>query len=402
MRTTHFILLAIIYALTPLAHDMYIPAMGIIATDMQSSLPSIQSSLAAYTFAFGLTHIFFGPMIDRFGRKPILVWGLFAFVLSTMLCVFAKNSAQFIIIRMIQGAAGAASAVVVPAIIRDFYRDAEYAHALSTVTLISLAAPLVAPIAGGYITKLLGWNWIFYILAILSIATLIAANRIEETIHDHHRQTISFGAVGKRVAYFWKMDDIRHLLLCSSFSFAGLFSFLVEANKIYVQYYQVPIDIMGYFTAANVVGLIIMTRVNQHYVRRLGTSTMLKIGITIQTLSGVALIVAFFAWDNLLTTCLLLISYMSCVAIIGSNTQTIALNDHPQLAGTLSSILSTARYVLGGLAGFMVSFASGSDPLGTFIFMLACAIAMTWCGFKGIMHSEKRHAHQANQNTALT
>ena len=161
-----FILLGAISGLTPLAVDMYLPAIPSIARDLAASTEAVQLTVSTFLAGFALGQLFYGPLADSLGRKPVILFGIGLFVLASLGCALASSLPALLTFRLLQAAGGAAGAVVVNALLRDLFRDEEFVRALTLVILTMTLAPLVAPLVGGLLVQS-GWRVIFLLLMLL-------------------------------------------------------------------------------------------------------------------------------------------------------------------------------------------------------------------------------------------
>ena len=155
------LILGALTCLGPMAIDLYLPAMPAIAKSMSEPLGSIQLTLSAYTIGFALGQVIFGPLSDRFGRRKLMLLGLVGYALTNFAASLAETATQLIAIRVLQALAGASVMVCIPAMVRDLFPRKECAKALSSILLVMTVAPLIAPILGGHILRLAGWESLF-------------------------------------------------------------------------------------------------------------------------------------------------------------------------------------------------------------------------------------------------
>ncbi len=153
-----FIILGMMAMLPPLAIDMYLPSFLDIARDLQVSQEKVQTTLAVFTFGFAVGQLFWGPMADSFGRKPIILFGLTGSALAAYFLTQVMTIENFYLLRLIQGLCAAAPAVVLGALVRDLFDRNMFAQMMSVIMIISMLAPLLAPILGGYIAKYFHWH----------------------------------------------------------------------------------------------------------------------------------------------------------------------------------------------------------------------------------------------------
>ena len=189
------ILLGAISGLTPLAVDMYLPAIPTIADELGVGTEAVQLTVSTFLAGFALGQLFYGPLADSLGRKPVILFGLGLFVLASLGCALATSLPALLLFRLLQAVGGAAGAVVVNALLRDLFRDAEFVRALTLVILTMTLAPLVAPVVGGLLLHV-GWRVIFWILMGLGGALwLTLVWKVPETLKPELRQSLRLSTV---------------------------------------------------------------------------------------------------------------------------------------------------------------------------------------------------------------
>lgn len=350
------VILGSISALTPLAIDMYLPAMPAIARDFAVDAGSVQITLTAYTIGFALAQLIHGPLADSFGRKPILIVGTVLFAVCSMVAAIVTDINSLTLARVIQGSAGAASAVVVQAIVRDMFDREEFARMMSFITLVVTLAPLVAPMVGGHLAVWFGWRSIFWLLAIFSIVViLLVVWMIPETLKEENRARFNVRHSLKNYLSLFRNTTALGLIFSGAFSFAGMFSFLTAGAFVYIDIYGVSMTGFGYLFGLNVIFLIVMTTLNGRLVRRIGSHAMLKLGLFIQLIAGILIVIGQLLNWGLIGTVIPVVLFVGCISTIGSNSMGLLLSHYPQMAGTASSLAGTLRFGTGSLVGVGVA-----------------------------------------------
>lgn len=369
------LLLGATSALTPLAIDMYLPAMPAIAEDLASNSHRVQGTLAVYTAGFALGQLFFGPLSDAKGRRPVLLGGMVVFMLTALLCALASNVTTLTGLRATQGFAGAASAVVVQALVRDLFNREDFARTMAYITLVMTLAPLIAPLLGGYLAHWFGWRSIFWVLAAFTaIVALACRMRLPETLPEERRQPLHLRSILRNYLRLFRSKAAVGFMLCGAFSFAGMFAFLTGASFMYIELYDVSPEHVGYLFAMNVMSLMLFTTLNGSWVRRLGSKTMLRLALGLQLLAGLLLPLGpLFGW-GLWAVVAPIMLYVGVISTIGSNTMASLLSDLPNLAGTASSLAGTLRFSAAALGASLVASLPDTSPLYMLVTMSGCAL----------------------------
>ena len=360
------IILGAISALTPIAIDMYLPAMPSIAKEFSVSPGDIQFTLTAYMAGFALGQLLHGPLADSFGRKPVLLIGTLCFTFASILSAMVPSVELLVWTRIAQGFAGAAAAVVIQAIVRDMFDKEEFARTMSFIVLVMTLAPLVAPLAGGYLATWFGWRSIFWSIAFIALLVMIAIIlKIPETLPVNRRQPFRLRSVFYNYRSLVSSLDAMLLILTGALSFSGMFAFLTAGSFIYVELHDVSVEHVGYLFGLNVISMMIMTFVNGRIVRIKGSQWMLSLGLTIQFIAAILLLIGQLFDLGLWGVVLPVMLYISAISTIGSNSMAILLSAYPGIAGTASSLAGTLRFGIAGIAAAMISFlpATSSWPM---------------------------------------
>src|SRR5216110_974220 len=178
-------------AIGPLAVDMYLPAMPTLQREFAVDASRVQHTLSAYLLGLAVGQLGFGPIADRCGRKPPLIGGLIVFTLASAGCVVAGSIGTFVLLRFAQALGGASGMVVIRAVIRDRFDEIQSARVLSLMMLVMGAAPILAPLGGGWLLVHGSWHWIFGFLAAFALACLALVFLLLEESHPVHRRSAS-------------------------------------------------------------------------------------------------------------------------------------------------------------------------------------------------------------------
>jgi DHA1 family bicyclomycin/chloramphenicol resistance-like MFS transporter len=230
------LILALLLGLQPVTTDLYLPALPAITQGFGASMGQAQLTLTALLLAFGLSQLVWGPLSDRFGRRPILLWGMGAYTLASVACAWAPDMAWLIAGRAVQGVAMGAGVMAARAVVRDLFAPAQGATVMSQgLTGLGIIACACAPL-GGILTDALGWRTALLVLAVFGAGTLaLLAWRFEETLARPDAQALN----AKRLIRA-NLDILRHPVFLtwsalSAGSYLGLFTFLASSSFVFVQ-----------------------------------------------------------------------------------------------------------------------------------------------------------------------
>lgn len=230
------LVLSLLLGLQPITTDLYLPALPALTAGFGATLPQAQLTLTALLLAFGLSQLVWGPLSDRFGRRPILLWGLAAYVAASVLSTLAPTMALLIVARVLQGAAMGAGVMCARAIVRDLYRPVEGARVMSKgLTGLGVIACLSGPL-GGLLTDIASWRVALLALAVFGAGALaLVVWRFEETVPQENPQALQPATLlatwrqilGHRTFWAWSA--------LSGASYGGLFTVLASSSFIFIQ-----------------------------------------------------------------------------------------------------------------------------------------------------------------------
>jgi DHA1 family bicyclomycin/chloramphenicol resistance-like MFS transporter len=362
-------LLASIVAITPLAIDMYLPAMLVIANDLNTSMPNVQISLSIYLTGYALGMLFFGPIADQIGRRKLARIGLSLFGLSSLALAFTTEVHTFWLLRAVQAFTGAAATVVVPGIIRHIYQK-NTAKGMSYVSMIMMIAPLLAPSIGSVILGFSLWSTIFIVLAAYSFVILLFVQRylIDIPIFKNDRKGLSLFFSSYKVVL--SNPHARADILSSMFVSFGFFCFLTSVPYIYLDLFKVSEQLFGLLFAFNVMALMFGNFLNTRVVPRIGSRKMLYYGLMCGFLSGTALLSFSVLHLSLYFIVAAIAPLMMSLGIIASNADSLILMKFEQNTGTATAVIGTLRFGSGALVGpiLAVMHAQSAVPFSSLMF----------------------------------
>jgi DHA1 family bicyclomycin/chloramphenicol resistance-like MFS transporter len=368
------VILGLLAMLMPLSIDMYLPALPVIASEFGVPAGSAQMTLSTYILGFAIGQLFYGPMADSIGRKPVVLGGTLVFAAAAIACALSQTIDHLIFMRFLHGLSAAAASVVINALMRDIYPKEEFSRMMSFVMLITTIAPLVAPMVGGAVLVWFSWHAIFWILAIAALlASAMIFFLIHETLPAEHRQKFHLRTTIGNFATLFRHKRVLSYMLASGFSFAGMFSFLSAGPFVYIELNHVAPQHFGYYFAINIVFLFVMTMINSRFVRRVGALAMFRTGLYVQFAMAIWLVIStqfdFGFWALVLGVA----AFVGCVSMVSSNAMAVILDEFPHMAGTASSLAGTFRFGIGAFTGALLSVATFSTAWPMIWSIAVCA-----------------------------
>lgn len=372
------ILLAATVAITPFAVDMYLPAMPVIAHDLQSHIGTVQQSLSIFLAAYGAGMLLFGPLADRWGRRPLALFGVSGFALASLFLTFSTTIESFLIARALQAFCGAAATVIVPGIVRHLYQE-HTAKGMSYMSLIMMLAPLLAPTIGSAILYVAQWHFIFLSIFCYALALLFFIWKfLPEPPRSNSAHSLSFFSGYKTV---FSRREVRPLIATIIFSSFSFFCYLTAIPFVYIKYYGASEQLFSLLFAVNIFLLMLSNFINSRYVTRRGSPYMVRMALMAAVFFSVLLCTVNILQLGLVPTVMTLAPLMGCLTMISTNTDAMILLKFPDHSGTASAVTGTLRYGCGALAGPALAITFTGTPVPFTVLMLIGVVGIALCQF---------------------
>ena len=346
-------LLAAILAVSPLAVDMYLPAMPTLAKHLATDMPMIQNSLSIYLLGYALGLILFGPMADKYSRRKLVLFGIGGFVVASLLLPLVENVEQFLAIRFIQAFISSAATVVVPATIREFYGK-DTAKGLSYVSMIMMVAPMIAPSIGSVLLVAHSWQLIFYVLSAYSLLVFIlVAKFLPEVVRTQQVQELSFI---QRYKIVFANAEARLDIITSMVISLAFFAYITAIPFVYLEVFATSEFTFSLLFALNVVALMTAHFTNTRLVVRKGSRAMLWYGLTLACIAASALVLVNYFALPLAYTVMAILPLMGSISMVAVNSDALILTKFPEQSGTATAVIGTLRWGIGALAGPILAY----------------------------------------------
>ena len=285
--TTILWLIAGCLMLQPLSTDLYLASLPHLATDFGVTPAAVQQTLSLFVIGFGVAQLISGPLSDRFGRRPVLLWGLAIYIAASLACALAPTLSFLIAARFVQAIGCCTAAVIARAMVRDAYAPADGARMLAKASSLLALAPLFGPVLGGYLQVGFGWRAAFVFHTLFCIALMLTTWRVfrETNLHLNPDATRIGGlvAVYRRIAsadFFWAW------MLPGALSYSAIFTFISGSSFVLIDVLGVPTHYYGYCFAFGVSGYLIGTIVCRRLLVRLGLARAMMVGASLSLFSG--------------------------------------------------------------------------------------------------------------------
>lgn len=355
-QTTILWLIAGCLMLQPLSTDLYLASLPHLAIDFAVTPAAVQQTLSLFVVGFGCAQLISGPLSDRFGRRPVLLWGLAIYILASLACALAPTLDALVAMRFLQAIGCCTAAVVARTLIRDLYAPAEGAKMMARASSLLALAPIFGPILGGYLQVGFGWRAAFFfhtffclLLAAAAWRWLAETNRHPDPEATHPEKLL---AVYRRIA---RADAFWAWTLPGALSYAAIFAFISGSSFVLIDILGVPTEFYGYGFAFGVTGYLAGTLVCRRLLARHGLARSLTIGATLSLGSGLlflALALAGIAHWAVVVGCLF--ATMFAHGINFPCAQTGAVAPFPREAGAAAGLLGFFTMAAGFVTGTWV------------------------------------------------
>jgi MFS transporter, DHA1 family, multidrug resistance protein len=282
-------LLALLAAFPPLSTDMYLAAMPLLVTAWEQPLTTVNLTLVGFFISYCCFLLIYGPLSDRFGRKPPLLLGLAFYVTACLACSLSGNIYQLIVARVVQGMGAASASAISFAICKDLFEGHLRQRIFLQLGIIIAAAPMVAPILGGWIIESFSWRWIFALQALLGTIAAMGVVSLREPLAELNTEKL------RRVlqSYARLFKNKQYSLLALIFAILGvpIFAFIAVSSDVYIQMWGYSEQEFGYLFCFNASAFMIGPFVFSRIVRTYPLSRLLPIGNLGMVCSSIPLLI---------------------------------------------------------------------------------------------------------------
>jgi DHA1 family bicyclomycin/chloramphenicol resistance-like MFS transporter len=351
------VVLGALSAFGPLSIDFYLPGLPRLTSDFGASASAGQLTLTACLLGLAFGQLAFGPLSDRFGRRPPLIAGLIIYGGASLACAAAPDIWVLVALRLVQGLSGSSGIVIARSVVRDLRSGVGAARLFSIIMLVVGVVPLLGPIVGGALLHVTTWRGLFVILGAVDAVILAGVVAwLPETLAPDRRQR-----GGQTAAGFLELLTDRIFLAYATvlgLNFAAMFSYIAGSSFVLEDIYDVSPQQYGVIFGVNALGIVISSQINRALVARTSPERMLLVGVCAGTTAGAVLLVVVLAGGVGLAGILpCLFVCVSSVGFVIPNATALALTDYPHAAGSAAAVLGTAQFVFGGAAAPLVGVA---------------------------------------------
>jgi DHA1 family bicyclomycin/chloramphenicol resistance-like MFS transporter len=379
-RTTLFTLTALV-ALGPLSTDFYLPALPLIAQYFGVDEAGAQATLSAYLIGFAAAILVYGPLSDRFGRRPVLAGGVVIFTLASFGCAVSQSIGTLVACRFVQALGACAGPVISRAMVRDLVGAQGAARVFSYLSAAVALAPAIAPIIGGFLTDAFGWRATFVALTIYGAGGLLAVFWILRETNETRDMTAAnplswfriYGSLIRHREYFG-------YVLAATFGYSGIFCFISGSSFVFINVLGVPPKYFGFCFGVFVIGYIIGATSGGKLSKRMTPPQLVGLGSLIALLSAIALVIVnLIANASVWTVLAPLLPYMIGVGMTMPAAQAGAIGPFPRSAGAASALLGFVQMGVAAGVGAILGVIGSPSPLPMTLMIALMAVAQMAC-----------------------
>ena len=368
-RSSLFILclLGALSVISPFSIDMYLTAYLQVAGDFAVSTNAISLTLSAYFIGLAAGQLFYGPFLDRFGRKLPLAAGLLLYILASIGCAFSTSIDMLVAMRFLQGLGGCGAQVASLAMVRDFFPPKQSAKILSSLFLFIAVSPLLAPTVGGFVVAWWGWRAVFVAL-LLVVAIILALTWL--LLPEGHKPDRGISLkLGPILREYWTIA--RHpyfatYALSGAFSFSGLFAYVAGSPIVFMENFHFSAGAYSKIFALLAVGFIGSSQLNVLLLKKFSSRTLFGAVLSMQVAGSLAFLIGTWGgWLGLEGTIALFFVSLACVGVTYPNAAAIALMPFSRNAGSAAALLGFIQLGIGAVisSGISIGKSSGNLPI---------------------------------------
>jgi DHA1 family bicyclomycin/chloramphenicol resistance-like MFS transporter len=369
------VLLGSLAAFDPLSIDMYLPAFPHIGRDLGASASQVELSLTSFFIGMTLGQLIYGPLSDHYGRKKPLFAGMGIYLLASFGCAFSHSIHALILFRILQALGGCAGMVITRAVVRDLFDKQRVAHIFSIMMLVIGLAPILAPLAGGYLTEYFGWRVIFGVLGSFCFITLVCTALF---LPETHRATEGRYLFGPTFRVYAELIRDRHFMgyaLAGGAIYAGMFAYIAGSPFVLITLFGVSPEHYGWIFGANALGIVAFAQVNRTLLRKFDSERILRFFVRASAVFAIGVFAGALFGHYLYALLVPLFLFIAVNGLIFPNSSATALAHQGHRAGTASSLMGMLQWGVACLSSFLVSFLHNGTALPMAGVMLGSGLA---------------------------
>ncbi|WP_420915790.1 multidrug effflux MFS transporter [Klebsiella huaxiensis] len=354
------LILSGLMAFTSLSTDIYLPAMPVMAAELQGDA---ELTITGFLIGFALAQLVWGPISDRLGRRKPLFIGMLLFIIGSAGCALSTTIDQIVFWRVFQALGACTGPMLARAMVRDLFARSRAAQMLSTLTIVMAIAPIAGPLIGGQMIKVTSWHAIFWLLVVIGGLMFIALRWLPETLPPERRQQGSMLGAFRNYSQLLKNATFMRYTLSLTFFYVAAYAFITGSPDVYIRYYGVAPQHYGWLFAVNIIGVMAMSVVNRRLVQRHALSSLLKISLAVAALAVVILATGVrlqIGGIGLIVASVFL--FFSMNGVIAATSTAAVLDEAGAFAGSASALIGSLQYGSGIISSLLLAWLRDGTP----------------------------------------
>ncbi len=384
------LILGLLTALSPFSIDMYLPGFPAIARALNTTTAEVARSLSSFFIGLAFGQLLYGPLMDRFGRKRPLYFGLSLYILVSVGCFSATSINMLIALRFVQAIGSCAAGVAAMAMVRDIFPVKDNAKVFALLVLVLGASPMIAPTVGSYLTAAFGWQAVFIML--MSIAALILIAVIF-SLPESYKPDTSYSLKPLPIINSFlsviKVPQFYTYAITSSLAFAGLFAYVAGSPAVFMEYFHVNGKVYGWIFAFLSIAFIGSSQLNNILLKYFRSERIVIVALCGQVAVAIFyLIESYYGWFSLGGTLAMIFFILCGVGLINPNASALSLAPFSKNGGTASSLMGAMQLGIGAFATYCVSLFQTTSPFSMAVIISASsgvALVILFIGRRNII-----------------
>ena len=370
------LLLATVASVAQLSVSMYSPSLPAIQLTMMASAGTVQITMTAYLFAFAVAQLIYGPLGDRYGRKPILIGGLVIFTIGSLICATAGSIEILILGRIVQASGACAGSIMARSIVRDVFDQEKGAQAMASVAIALAAAPAIGPLLGGYLQDWLDWHSIFFTLAWFGVLMIpLVVIRLPETNRSPDIDALHWYALGRNyISVVSNRTFLAHTLLGTTL-LGGVFGLYTAIPFLIVQQLNISPTVYGWLNLLIIAVYIFGSFLSSYIIPRLGASGTIRFALYLKGLAAASFIAsAWFLPLSVPSVIIPVLLWALCVSVALPGCITGGIAPFERTAGSASALMGFAQMLIGGVAAALMGLLHDATMWGPALTIIALTL----------------------------
>lgn len=359
------IILGLLTALSPFSIDMYLPAFQDIARSLHTTTSKVDMSLGSFFIGLAIGQLLYGPLMDRYGRKRPLYFGLGLYIVASVGCFLSPSVEMLIAVRLLQAIGSCAAGVASMAMVRDLFPVKDSAKVFALLVLVLGASPLVAPTVGSYLADSLGWQSVFMVLLIIAVLILMAVIfTLPESYKPDPSYSLKPGPIISNFLLVIRHPQFYTYAISGSIAFCGLFAYVAGSPLVFMDVFALSKKEYGWVFAGLSVGFIGSSQINSLLIKKYKSEQIIRIALIAQAVAGIIFLVgAMNNWYGMAGTIACIFLVLCTVGLINPNSAALSMAPFAKNAGVASALMGTMQLSLGAIASFFVGMFSSHSAV---------------------------------------